>query len=125
MVTWPPPGDWCRSASARRWEGTVMARERVGKLAPRYSLLVNPYIDVRLSKCPRCDRLTHPRKFALFVQVEGFGPLVLGKTCRYCTSCELVIVHRDELEAELGRGPAGRAPDGPEGRYLVVGTVDR
>jgi len=74
-----------------------MARERIGKLAPRYTFLLNPYSDVRLSKCPRCGRPTHSRKFALFVHVEGFGPLVLGKTCRYCTHCELVIAHRDEL----------------------------
>src|SRR5690242_8360668 len=100
-----------------------MARDRVGKLPPRYNLLLNPYTDVRLSKCPRCGRLTHPRKFALFIHVEGFGPLVLGKTCRFCTPCELVIVHRDELEAELARSPAHLTPGDAEGRYLVLGTV--
>ena len=31
-----------------------MARARMGKLKPRYSFLLNPYTDVRLSKCPRC-----------------------------------------------------------------------
>jgi hypothetical protein len=102
-----------------------MPRDRVGKLAPRYSFLLNPYADVRLSKCPRCGRLTHPRKFALFIHVEGFGALILGKTCRYCTPCELVIAHKDELEAELARGPARHAPGMAEGRYVVVGTVDR
>jgi hypothetical protein len=102
-----------------------MAQDQVGKLPPRYSFLLNPYSDVRLSKCPRCGRLTHPRKFALFIHVEGFGPLVLGKTCRYCTPCELVIAHRDELEAELARGPARLPPGASEDRYLVVGTVDR
>ncbi len=97
----------------------------MGKLAPRYSFLLNPYSDVRLSKCPRCGRLTHLRKFALFVHVEGYGPLVLGKTCRYCTPCELVIAHRDELEAELARGPARLRPEAAEDQYFVVGTVDR
>ena len=102
-----------------------MARKRVGKLTPRYSFLLNPYADTRLSKCPRCDRPTHARKFALFVHVEGFGPVVLGKTCRFCTPCQLVVAHRDELEAELARGPARLNPDAPGDRYFVVGTVDR
>lgn len=98
---------------------------RVGKLKPRYSFLLNPYSDVRLSKCPRCQRLTHLRKFPLFIHVEGWGPLVLGKTCRYCTPCELIMAHRDELEAELARSPA-RLPEDARGRgYFVVGTVER
>jgi hypothetical protein len=80
---------------------------------------------VRLSKCPGCERLTHPRKFALFIHVEGYGPLVLGFTCRYCTPCELVIAHKDELEAQLAQGPAQYTPvKGGEG-YFVLGTVDR
>ena len=102
-----------------------MARERIGRLAPRYSFLLNPYADVRLSKCPRCGRPTHPRKFPLFIDVEGFGPLVLGKTCRFCTPCQMVIAHRDELEAELANGPTGFTPKADHGGYLVLGTVDR
>src|SRR5262249_41104681 len=102
-----------------------MARSKVGKLKPRYSLLLNPYTDVRLSKCPRCERLTHLRKFPLFIHVEGWGPLVLGKTCRYCTPCQLIMAHRDELEAELARSPAQLAPDARGKGYLVIGTVER
>jgi hypothetical protein len=102
-----------------------MARATVGKLKPRYSFLVNPHVDVRLSKCPRCERPTHLRKFARFVHVEGWGPLVLGKTCRYCTPCELIMAHQHELEAELAQSPARLAlrPGGDD--YLVVGTVER
>jgi hypothetical protein len=29
------------------------------------------------------------------------GILALGKDCRYCSLCELIICHRDELEDEL------------------------
>src|SRR5262245_44788055 len=101
-----------------------MAKDRIGKLPPRYSFLLNPYSDIRLSKCPRCERLTHPRKFALFIHVDGFGPLVLGKTCRYCTPCELIMAHRDELEAQLAHGPARLRPDAAGEGYLVLGTVD-
>jgi hypothetical protein len=102
-----------------------MARKRAGKLEPRYSFLLNPYSDIRLSKCPACGRLTHLRKFALFIHVDGWGPLVLGKTCRYCTPCELIMAHRDELEAELAHGPAHLAPNAGGKGYLVLGTVER
>ncbi len=101
-----------------------MARQRIGKLKPRYSFLLNPYSDVRLSKCPRCERLTHLRKFALFIHVDGWGPLVLGKTCRYCTPCELIMAHRDELEAELARTPAPVNFNAPDRGYMVLGTVE-
>ncbi len=102
-----------------------MARARVGRLMPRYSFLINPYSDVRLSKCPRCHDLTHLRKFALFIHVEGWGPVILGKSCRYCTPCELIMAHRDELEAELARSPAQFAPTEAGKGYLVLGTVER
>jgi hypothetical protein len=97
----------------------------VGKLKPRYSFLLNPYTDIRLSKCPGCQRLTHPRKFALFIHIDGWGPLILGKTCRYCTRCELIIAHRNELEAQLAHGPAALTPKPDGSGYFVVGTVDR
>jgi hypothetical protein len=99
--------------------------KRIGKLPPRYSFLLNPYSDVRLSTCPRCHKPTHPRKFALFVHVDDWGPLALGKTCRYCTPCELIIVHQDELEAELAHSPAALAPGAVGKEYMVLGTVDR
>jgi hypothetical protein len=56
-----------------------MKRKRVDKLPPRYKFLLNPCSDVRLSKCPCCDRLTHPRRFALFIHVREFGTIVWGK----------------------------------------------
>lgn len=101
------------------------SRERLGKLPPRHKLIRNPYEDLRLSKCPRCNRRTHKRKFALFVAVEGFGPIVLGKTCRFCTPCDLVMVHQDELEHELAVAFEARAPDVVGNEYAVLGTVDK
>jgi hypothetical protein len=102
-----------------------MARAKVGKLKPRYSFLLNPHAEVRLSKCPRCERPTHLRKFSLFIHVEGWGPLVLGKTCRYCTPCELIMAQGHELETELAQSPAHLAPTAGGCGYLVLGTVER
>jgi hypothetical protein len=102
-----------------------MASTRIGKLPPQYSFILNPYSDVRLSKCPKCDKLTHPRKFALFVHIDDWGPLALGKTCRYCSRCELIIAHQDELEAQLAHSLAAIAPEKIGKDYLVLGTLDK
>ena len=102
-----------------------MPNRRVGKLPARYSFLLNPYNDVRLSKCPQCDRPTHSRKFPLLIHLDGFGALVLGKTCRYCTRCELIIAHQDELEGELAISLRQRAPNVVLREYLVLGTMDK
>ena len=81
-----------------------MPNTRIGKLLPRYPLLVNSHAEVRLSKCPKCRNATHLRKFALFIHIDKWGPMVLGKTCRYCSRCAMVMVQRAELEAELAHG---------------------
>jgi hypothetical protein len=110
---------------AHRGRGGVMSKGTIGKLPPRYSFILNPYRDARLSKCPKCDRPTHSRKFALMIHIDGWGPLVLGKTCRFCTPCELIIAHQDELEAELAQSFARLAPDVVGSDYLVFGTMDK
>ncbi|NJK76213.1 MAG: hypothetical protein HC942_22210 [Microcoleus sp. SU_5_6] len=99
----------------------------IGKLKPRYSFILNQYPDFRASKCtnPKCQKLTHLRKFALFIFIEGVGPIILGKTCRYCSKCELIIAHQDELEAELALNLQKIAPQAIGNEYFVVGTFDK
>jgi predicted Rdx family selenoprotein len=103
--------------------GDAIPAKRIGAQPCRYSFILNPHTDVRVSKCRQCNRPTYTRKFPLFIHVEGFGPLVLGKTCRYCARCELIVAHQDELEAQLAHGPAELKPG--SGGYLVIGTMDR
>ncbi len=102
-----------------------MAQKRLGKLPPRHDFILNPHGNLRLSKCPKCDRRTHPRKFALFIVVDGYGPMLLGKTCRFCTPCDLLMVHQDELEHELVVALEPRAPEVIGNEYVVFGTVDK
>jgi hypothetical protein len=102
-----------------------MAKAKIGKLPPRYSFILNPYSDERLSKCPKCHRPTHLRKFALLLHIDEWGPMALGKTCRYCTRCELIIAHQDELEAQLAESFSSIAPDVIGNQYMVLGTVDK
>lgn len=102
-----------------------MAKAQIGKLAPRYSFILNKHRYERLSRCPQCHRATHLRKFALLVHIDELGLMVQGKTCRYCTRCELIIVHRDELEAQLAESLRTVAPGVIGNKYIVLGTVER
>ncbi len=51
--------------------------------------------------------------------------MALGKTCRYCTGCELIIAHQDELEAELANQFSFVAPEVIGNNYIALGTVDK
>ncbi|MES2354659.1 MAG: hypothetical protein V4568_09720 [Pseudomonadota bacterium] len=102
-----------------------MAKRKLSKLQPRYSFILNPYSNERLSKCPKCHRPTHLRKFALLIDVEERGLIILGKTCRYCTPCELIITHQDELEGELWHNLHATGTEMESSKYMVLGTVDK
>lgn len=102
-----------------------MTKQRFGKLTPRYTFALNPYRDVRFSTCPKCKRLTHLRKFPLLIHVDEFGAFALGKTCRYCTKCELIIAHQDELEPVMANMFAQLAPQIVGNEYFVLGTVEK
>lgn len=101
-----------------------MRKPRLGKLPPRYLFALNPHADYRASRCPDCDRLTYPRKFALLIHVDPRNLIALGFTCRYCPKCELIIAHQDELEAQLTALFQERDPSIIGNNYLVIGTVE-
>ncbi len=102
-----------------------MKKHRFGKLTPRYTFALNPYQEARFSSCPQCKRLTYLRKFPLLIHVDQFGPFALGKTCRYCSKCELIIAHQDELERVLAAMFAEHAPQLIGNDYFVLGTVEK
>lgn len=102
-----------------------MSKDRMGKLPPRYSFVLNAYPSERLSKCPRCNRPTHARKFALIIHLDKWGLFALGKTCVYCSRCELIIVHQHELEHEMAYSFGRIAPEVIGNDYLVLGTLDK
>lgn len=64
------------------------------------------------------------RKFALLIHVERSDLTILGKTCRYCPACELIIAHQNELEAELAHAFSTRVPEVVGNPYLILGTVE-
>lgn len=99
--------------------------KKFGKLKPRFSLILNQYEDFRASKCIKCDKPTFLRKFPLLIHIEDSGLITLGKTCRYCAKCELIVVHQDELEVELAYRFETLKPEVFGNDYLIVGTVDK
>lgn len=100
-------------------------RPRLGKRPPRYRFFLNPYRDVRFSKCPQCSNKMGQRKLPLFIHIDPNQPLLLNKTCRYCSHCDLLIVHQNELDEIITRGFPNLDPETVSKQYLVVGTLDR
>ena len=53
------------------------------------------------------------------------GPMALGKTCRYCSRCELIIVHQNELEAQLAHSFSQIEPAMIGNTYRIFGTIPK
>ncbi|MBI3979350.1 MAG: hypothetical protein HY331_14300 [Chloroflexi bacterium] len=98
---------------------------RLSNKPPRYKFFLNPYQDMRCTRCPKCEGKTRLRKLPLLIHVEPANLLALNKTCRYCPYCDLLIAHQDEIEAFLAAFFGERKPEVVGKDYLVVGTLDR
>ena len=98
---------------------------KLGKQSRRFTFFLNPYTDVRFTKCPKCGGKTGQKKLPLAIHVDEHGLVALNKTCRYCSGCELLIAHQDEIEANLTSLFQRLAPEIIGNGYLVVGTLDR
>ena len=99
--------------------------KRLGKQPARYTLFLNPYRDVRFSACPGCGAKTRQRKLPLVIHVDPMDLIALNKTCRFCPACDLLIVHRDEIEALLAAHFSAHEPEVIGNDYLIIGTLDR
>jgi len=98
---------------------------QLGKQPPLYRFFLNPYQDMRFTRCPQCDSKTLQRKLPLVIHVEPMEMLSLNKTCRYCPHCDLLILHQDDLEHLLASFFAEHKPEVIGNDYLVIGTEDR
>ncbi|HET6250289.1 MAG TPA: hypothetical protein VFE47_21545 [Tepidisphaeraceae bacterium] len=100
-----------------------MKNSHIGKLPPRYTFLLNPHPESRLTKCPKCGKLTYPRKFPLFTSVVGWGPLTIGKTCKYCPRCEQIMCNQNDFDEVLTEMFRKLRPEVIGNEYMVLGTV--
>lgn len=95
------------------------------KAEKRFKFILNPYADVRFTRCPQCEGKTRLRKLPLVIHIEPKTLVALNKTCRYCPYCDLLIAHRNELEALLNAMFSQTAPELVGNDFLVLGTEDR
>jgi len=96
-----------------------------GKRPPQYRFFLNPYQDMRFTKCPQCDNKMHQRKLPLMIHVEPTQLLSLNKTCRYCPHCDLLIAHQNDMEHFLASFFMEEKPEVMGNDYLVIGTLER
>lgn len=96
-----------------------------GGLPPMYEFILNPYPDMRLSSCPFCRGKTGQRTVPLFIHVAPLHPVTMNYTCRYCRHCDLLMVHKHEVEHLLHHVMRQVAPEVIGNKYVVMGTVDK
>jgi hypothetical protein len=100
-------------------------QRQLGGLPPKYSFMVNPYPEERVSRCPLCDCKTGQRKIPILIHVNPHHLIALNYTCRYCRDCNLLIAHKHEIEYYLTALFIEQAPDTIGNDYLAVGTVEK
>ncbi len=91
----------------------------------RYDLFLNSFKDMAFTRCPTCDGTTRLRKFPLVIHIEPSTMFVLNKTCRFCPTCELLIVHRREIEPMMAATFGERAPEIVGNDFVLLGTLER
>jgi 5-methylcytosine-specific restriction endonuclease McrA len=100
-------------------------QRHLGGLPPKYSFMINPYPEERVSRCPFCERKTGQRKIPILIHVNPHHLIALNYTCRYCRDCDLLVAHKHEIEYYLTALFLQQAPDTIGNDYLAVGTVDK
>lgn len=96
-----------------------------GDLPARYKFFLNPYSDVRFTRCPQCEGKTSQKKVPLVIYIDPHYPVNLNYSCRYCPECDILIAHKDEIEGHLYRLFSERAPEVMGNDYMVMGTTER
>jgi hypothetical protein len=104
-----------------------MGQRRRNSQKRKYRFFLSPYEQYAFTRCPRCQGKTNIRKFplAIHIEAEPVQLLILNKTCRYCTRCELIIAKKSEIEALMAATFEPRRPEIVGHDYLVFGVLER
>lgn len=100
-------------------------RQRLGYLPPMYNFTLNPYPELRFSRCPDCQKNTGQRKLPLLIHVDPKNLIALNYTNRYCSNCDMLIGHKHEIEHYLTELFLKIDPELIGNDYLVCGTVEK
>ncbi len=95
----------------------------------KYFFYPNPHDFYAWTKCPKCDEKTKLRKFCLLIHYkdESFrSPRLLSvrMDCKFCTSCELIIKKKSEIEVALQKMVANWNLKFDPKNYFVFGTME-
>jgi hypothetical protein len=96
-----------------------------GELPPQYKFVLNPYPDLRFSRCPFCEHKSGQRKIPLLIHVEPRHLLALNYTCRYCPICDVLIAHKHVIEHLLYEMFHEYDPTTIGNEYMIIGTVQK
>jgi hypothetical protein len=99
-------------------------RKRFGLLDPEYNYLLNPYPELRFTKCPVCEGKTGQRKLPLVVHVDPQNLINLNYTHRYCRRCNTLIGHKHEIEQFLFNLFSQHNPEVIGNSYVIIGTME-
>jgi hypothetical protein len=100
-------------------------KPQFGELPPQYSFVLNPYPDMRVGRCPYCERKTGQRKLPLLIHVRPMHLIALNYTCRYCHACDLLIADKHAIEHLLTEMFSQYDPEAVGNEYLIIGTVEK
>lgn len=100
-------------------------RKQFGFLPPEYNFSLNPYPELRFSKCPGCHKNTGQRKLPLLIHVDPKDFIALNYTCRYCCHCDTLIGHKHEIENHLTKMFLIIKPEIIGNNYLIIGTIEK
>jgi hypothetical protein len=92
----------------------------------KYFFFLNSRDDQGFTRCPECNNKTGIKKIVLVIVIKPENPLTLGKKCKFCPKCELVIAKKSEIEALLSYSMEEvNRPDLIGNDYDVIGTIDK
>lgn len=100
-------------------------KPQFGGLAPKYNFALNPYPDLRVSRCPLCEKKTGQRKIPLLIHVDPMYLIALNYTCRYCKTCELLVGNKNAIEHLLAEIFYETDSYAVGNEYLIIGTVEK
>ncbi len=100
-------------------------RSHFGRLPPKYYFSLNPYPELRFTKCPVCETKTGQRKLPLMIHVYPEYFIALNYTNRYCSRCNRLIGHKHEIEHYLIELFLQSNPEVIGNDYLIIGTVEK
>ena len=109
-------------------EGTQLDKEkemRFGHLKAKYNFSLNPYPELRFSKCPVCQGKTGQRKLPLLIHIDPKNLITLNYTNRYCPRCDRLIGHKHEIEHLLTDIFSQHNPSIIGNNYLLIGTLEK